>query len=590
MALPVSYFLQYVYSMSSSAVLTGADLTFSSVNDDVSSQHVKLTAAANHLTLAGANSNTGVRLSNLAAPQSDTDAARKLDIDTAIQGLTVKDSVRAASTVNVSIDADDNSVTITTMDGVTLTHGDRLLLKDQTTASENGIYTYSAITGEDSTTISLARSADFDSGAEVLGAFVFVEEGTVNGDQGYVHNTNVGGGITVGTTPLGFTQFSGAGQITAGDGLSKSGNTISLASTHPNALQITNTTNSTSTTTGALIVTGGVGIGDNMYAGGNVEIEGDQHLQSDSAVLYFGADDDVSLTHIADTGLRLNSGSRLEFKTANAYIDTEDSDQLRLYDSTAVFISAGDTNEAVEVAESETTFYGTLVVTGSSITTTGGSISFDDENLSTSGTLGCGQLTAASGSSIGNLTLSDGSITSSGSSISFDNENLSTSGTLGCGQLTAASGSSIGNLTLSDGSITSSGSSISFDDENLSTTGSFTAGSVTATTVTSTSDARLKSNVNDIAEAVAKVQQLRGVDFTWKDSGKADAGVIAQEVEEVAPHWVVENAEGIKSVDYGKLSALLIQAVKEQQATIDKQSSDISELKAAVAALQAERA
>ena len=82
----------------------------------------------------------------------------------------------------------------------------------------------------------------------------------------------------------------------------------------------------------------------------------------------------------------------------------------------------------------------------------------------------------------------------------------------------------------------------------------------------------------EMTGAVAKVQRLRGVDFTWKDSGKADAGVIAQEVEAVAPHWVAENAEGTKAVDYGKLSALLIQAVKEQQATIDELRRDVAAL------------
>mgnify|MGYP007000442312 len=68
-------------------------------------------------------------------------------------------------------------------------------------------------------------------------------------------------------------------------------------------------------------------------------------------------------------------------------------------------------------------------------------------------------------------TLADGSITDSSGAISFGNENLSTTGTLGCGVLTAASGSGVGNLTLADGSITDSSGAISFGDENLSTTG-----------------------------------------------------------------------------------------------------------------------
>ena len=77
-----------------------------------------------------------------------------------------------------------------------------------------------------------------------------------------------------------------------------------------------------------------------------------------------------------------------------------------------------------------------------------------------------------------------------------------------------------------------------------------------------------------MAGAVGKVQRLRGVDFTWTASGRADAGVIAQEVEAVAPHWVQEDAEGIKSVDYGKLSALLIQA-SGAAGHIDTQNQDM---------------
>ena len=93
-----------------------------------------------------------------------------------------------------------------------------MLVKNQSTGSENGIY--------DCKAGSWSRSSDFDADSEVTGgAFVFVEQGTANADQGYVLTTD--GSITVGTTSLAFTQFSGAGNITAGDGLQKSGNTLS---------------------------------------------------------------------------------------------------------------------------------------------------------------------------------------------------------------------------------------------------------------------------------------------------------------------------------------------------------------------------
>ena len=105
-----------------------------------------------------------------------------------------------------------------TIDGVTLANGDRVLVKDQSTGSENGIYTAGA---------SPARAADANADSEVTaGMFVFVEEGTANADNGYVLTTN--DTITLDSTSLTFTQFSGAGQIIAGDAISKSGNTLNV--------------------------------------------------------------------------------------------------------------------------------------------------------------------------------------------------------------------------------------------------------------------------------------------------------------------------------------------------------------------------
>jgi hypothetical protein len=105
---------------------------------------------------------------------------------------------------------------------VTLATGDRVLVKNQDTASENGIYVVQA-------SGAAVRATDFDADAEVTpGAFTFVEEGT-QADSGWVLTTD--GAITVGTTGLTFAQFSGAGQITAGDGLTKSGGTINAVGT-----------------------------------------------------------------------------------------------------------------------------------------------------------------------------------------------------------------------------------------------------------------------------------------------------------------------------------------------------------------------
>jgi len=170
---------------------------------------------------------------------SDSSLANKAYVDQVAQGLDTKPSVRVATTANLSATYSNGTAgvgaTLTnsgtqaalTLDGVTMVAADRVLVKDQTDASENGIYVVTNI-GSGSTNWILTRATPEDQPAELSGgSFVFVEEGTANANNGYVFTHT--GNPTFGTTNLDVAQFSGAGQITAGAGLTKTGNQLDVS-------------------------------------------------------------------------------------------------------------------------------------------------------------------------------------------------------------------------------------------------------------------------------------------------------------------------------------------------------------------------
>ena len=241
-------------SINSGSIASGVNGAFSGTvtastkvsTPDVEGAAITITATGTNdsVTLAPTGSGTvamsSKRVSGVATPTATTDAANKAYVDSVAEGLDIKESVVAATTavlpavtydngtagVGATLTADANGV-LAAIDGVTMVADERVLIQNQAAALQNGIYVCTSI-GAVGAAFVLTRAGDMDGSpaSEIPGAFVFVEEGTVNADNGFVCTTNAP--VTMGTTAINFTQFSGAGQITAGAGLAKSGDTLSV--------------------------------------------------------------------------------------------------------------------------------------------------------------------------------------------------------------------------------------------------------------------------------------------------------------------------------------------------------------------------
>lgn len=156
---------------------------------------------------AATNPVTGV------TPTADAHFATKGYVDGVSQGLDIKDSVKVATTANITLSGTQ------TIDGVAVSADERVLVKNQSTASQNGLYLCKAG--------SWVRTDDLAAGADAAGMFTFVEQGSTQADEGFVCSSDKGSAV-VGTNNLSYTQFSGGGNLTAGDGLDKSGNEFSV--------------------------------------------------------------------------------------------------------------------------------------------------------------------------------------------------------------------------------------------------------------------------------------------------------------------------------------------------------------------------
>jgi hypothetical protein len=193
-------------------VTENTPVTTSDITNLVDATYVNLSGD----TMAGVLNMGSNRITGLGTPTGDTDATTKAYVDALTNGLSWKDAVRVATVANIDIVADLEAGD--TLNGVTLVAGDRVLVKNQTAAAENGIYVVQA-------TGAAVRAEDMNAAAEFDGAAVFVKEGTSGASSGWTQTATV---VTVGTDIVEWSQFTGGALYIWGTGLVESGNTINV--------------------------------------------------------------------------------------------------------------------------------------------------------------------------------------------------------------------------------------------------------------------------------------------------------------------------------------------------------------------------
>jgi len=290
----------------------------------------------------------GFKIESLGTPTASTDAATKQYVDDLAQGLAIQAPAIVASTGTLAtmsggtVTYDNGTAgvgatltisgsTLTAIDGVTLTVNDRIVIKDEATSANNGIYTYT------STTV-LTRAADFDTPTEMAGGdFVFIQQGTLYNDTGWVMTDPV---TTVGTSDVTFVQFSGAGSFTAGAGLTLTGTEFSVNTdglttdisggnvvvktsaqfTTPNIGEATGTSlTATGNVAGGNLTTGGVVSAVGNITGGNVagttgtftDVAGSLTTAAQPNVTSVGTLVDLTVTGNVDGG-NINTGGLVD--------------------------------------------------------------------------------------------------------------------------------------------------------------------------------------------------------------------------------------------------------------------------------------
>lgn len=443
---------------------------------------------------------------------------------------------------------------ILVIDDYDVLEGDRVLVKHQDHPAHNGYYV-AISTGSATEPWILERAADFDEPTEIIkGAFSFVTNGTINGANGFVLINiepafdYVGTGY-VGLSSLHFTQFSGAGSIDAGDGLYSIGNRLNVGTASSTRIII----NEDDIDLAPVTVSGITTTDRYDYFVSKVSADGFGRLAGFTSARYQLASTlQEGIVRLSPDVFDVNSGIT----------------------TLAEIVHANNINASGII---------TAMMFNGNIENTGGTGNIDINYIN------AGIITAqfyyGDGSNLENILTGVGLATATqyvgggatvlefrGAAVTSVQVNAIT----GIGTITIEGGRDIDDVAAANQVLYKNASNLVTGSVNLTFDGT---NLVCGGTVTANSDESLKTNITHIDNALGKVIDLRGVEFDYKETGDHSIGLIAQEVEEVLPDLVYESEDGIKSVAYQNIVAVLIEAVKEQQLQIELLKYEINALK-----------
>jgi hypothetical protein len=554
------------------------DFSVSPVNDDILLDIVPAWDTVNSVAntpIVTFNSNnsgaatTTVVLRGVHTPELANDAATKAYVDgLAVSGVSWKNTVHAATTANIStFPPTDGTTTVSTLDGVTLVVGDRVLIKDQTAGVENGIYLVTAGTW--------TRTVDTPVGAEAAGFAVWVDAGSAAGDKGYVVTSDTGADV-VGTHALVWANFSSSqgvagndGDIQINDNNGHSSVTDGTLNWHPTNDNLVIVGGSGSAI--ALDVSGGriTAQGGMLVTGGNVTVEDNIPLNFGSSFDFIIVHNTVNTTMENKVGDLIINNSNVTGNTVFQMGDAVGATELRFQDSAAADVWKMNSDGAITHTLGSYTLLDTIplnVGTGSDLI-----ISHDGTDSSIVNSTGALKIQQ----------------TASGSDLVVENTSVTAGDGIDFKLATATNGTSFNFIGDSAGGAATimqilpvSEASTSLTSGSVRVTGGLSAtGDISAVCFNTLSDATTKTNIQSLGmhDPLSKIKQIEGFNYNflpgYGTTDRLNTGVLAQQLETIKglEHCVTtDKSSGYKSVNYIFLIPMLIEAVKSLSAKLDE--------------------